>query len=85
MDLKEARKYKVAHVEVVSNGFIIRVGCTTVVAKSPDEVILFAQQYYGDPEKFERELYSEMHLCQDIPFSSTEGRVSGEATTAKHR
>ncbi len=46
----EVVHYHDVSVKVVPNGFIIRVGCTEIVATDPRAIIGLAEDYYSDPE-----------------------------------
>jgi len=46
--------YRGVNVEKVANGFIVRIGCQTLVAKTWDEVSLGLGEYWDDPVKAEK-------------------------------
>jgi len=51
------KKYRSAEINVVANGFIIRIGCQTIIAESPKKLKKLICDYLDDPEKAEKELF----------------------------
>lgn len=47
-------------IKKVLNGFIVNVGCQTVVFKDENELILELKDYFANPEKVEKKYYSEV-------------------------
>jgi hypothetical protein len=54
-------QYRDIHIRVVSNGFIVEVGCQSVVFQNYQEMLGRMDAYFKDPEVEELKLY-ENHL-----------------------
>ena len=71
------KKYRNANIEVVLNGFIINIGCSKVVAESPESLIKLITQYLKDPTGTEKKLSE-----NSFRFSDLNGLISASQTTA---
>jgi hypothetical protein len=60
-------KYRNAQIEVVSNGFIVTIGCQRVVAESAETMLKRFKEYYDNPEEAEKKLFE-----NSIVFSGCE-------------
>jgi len=49
-------KYQNASIHVVLNGFVVEIGCQTVVAETPEKLKELICNYIDDPVKTEREM-----------------------------
>jgi len=66
-DIEEDKKmYQEVKIEKVSNGFIIKVGCLTLVSTSWKEISKGLEEYWEDPEKAE-EKFKKKHKL--YPYS----------------
>ena len=50
------KRYRGATIQVVSNGFIIKIGCQTVVAESAESLKKLVSAYLDDPDGTEHKL-----------------------------
>jgi hypothetical protein len=51
------KKYRSWTVDVVSNGFVVNIGCQRVVAETPEKLLSLTKGYLDDPEKATKELF----------------------------
>ena len=59
------KKYRSAQIEVVSNGFIINIGCQKVVAETPESLLSWIKSYIEDPDATEERLMKHhLNKCQ---------------------
>ena len=58
------RKYRSANIEVVSNGFVVTIGCQTVVAETPATLLSLITDYLKDPVAAEKKLLDNL-ICYD--------------------
>lgn len=49
-------KYYNAKIDVVLNGFVVKIGCVTVVAETPERLLELITKYLNDPIATEKEL-----------------------------
>jgi len=68
------KKYRSWNVEVVSNGFIVTIGCQKVVAETPEKLLYLTKGYLEDPGKAEKELF-ENHIALNGNPESVEDRT----------
>ena len=54
--MDEEKKYRSARIDVVSNGFIIEIGCQRVVAETPEKLKKLVCDYLDDPQGAEKRL-----------------------------
>ena len=63
MDTKEEtpirNRYYNATITVCANGFVVNIGCQTVVAETPEKLLQLITEYLNDPKKAERKLFAE--------------------------
>jgi len=50
-------KYRDANIRVVLNGFIVKIGCSEVVAETPESLLKLITRYLKDPDKTEKEMF----------------------------
>lgn len=55
---EQVKKYRSATITVVSNGFVITIGCQMVVAETPEKLKNLICDYLDDPRKAEKQLYA---------------------------
>lgn len=68
------KRYRGFEVKVCLNGFIIIVGCQTLVAQSPAMLVDMVAKYMDDPEGYEKELRSKgFRFIENIPQPATSG------------
>lgn len=65
------KKYRNAQIEVVANGFIVKIGCQKVVAETPEKLLSLITDYLNDPDKAWRKL-----LENSIAYDCTSPRVA---------
>lgn len=64
---EERRKtYRSAKIDVVANGFIITIGCQTLVAGSPEALKCLIVDYLNDPIRTEKVIMRD-HLSGNLP------------------
>jgi len=54
--MAEIKKYRSAKIDVVANGFVVSIGCQTVVAETPEKLIELISDYLKDPVAAENKL-----------------------------
>lgn len=60
--MDEGRKYyRDANIKVVANGFVVTIGCQTVVAETPKKLLALISDYLDDPGKAEAEMRENTH------------------------
>ena len=65
--MAEIKKYRSANIEVVANGFVVHIGCQTVVAETPTKLIELISDYLKDPEVAEKKLMQNSMAQGEIP------------------
>lgn len=59
------KKYRSWTVDVVSNGFVVNIGCQRVVAETPEKLLSLTKGYLDDPEKATKELFDNSMIFND--------------------
>lgn len=88
----EAKRYRGATISVVSNGFIIKIGCQTVVAESAQSLMELIAGYLNDPAGTEKRLLRDSLMFENLipqqsvslgSFNLSDSYVRGSAGTAE--
>ena len=74
-------RYRDFKVTVVLNGFLIKIGCSEVVASSPEELVLLVKKYMKDPAKMERQMLKDSFRTCDTGYGLNEGGGGGGGNT----
>lgn len=76
---KEVQKrYRGATIGVVANGFIITIGCQTIVAETPNKLLKLITDYLDDPNKAEKDLIeNSISFCTIPPVEPTARETQG--------
>ena len=74
-------RYRDFKVTVVLNGFLIKIGCSEVVASSPEELVWLVKKYMKDPNKMEKQMLKDSFRTCDTGYGLNEGGGGGGGNT----
>ena len=85
MEEERRKTYRSANIQVVANGFIIKIGCQSLVASTPGQLKQLVSNYLDDPHGTEKSIMRD-HLSGNLPepaiefpgVTATEARLTEE-------
>lgn len=85
-EVQARNKYYNATITVCANGFIVSIGCQTVVAETPEKLLELVTGYLKNPKEAEKKLFANS-IRMDTPqvYTATENLQPADVTAQRSR
>jgi len=76
--MAEQKRYRSAKIDVVANGFVVTIGCQTVVAETAQKLKEMIVEYLDDPQAAEKKLLLNSMRDGDVDYVNTSQTPASE-------